>query len=297
MWGAVTEVADVLVTGATGLIGSHLVACLGGQADVVAVARSAREGSGPARVRWITHDLAEPALPADLPRVDTVVHLAQSRRFRDFPGAAPEIFAVNVASTAQLLDWAWRTGAARFVYASTGGVYAPRSGDAPLGEDDPVAPGPSLGYYAASKRCGELLAETYHGHLTVIVLRFFFVYGPGQSATMLIPRLIESVAQGRAVTLQGRDGLRLNPVHVDDAVSAAVRALDLQESQTVNVAGPEVLTLRRMTEILGATVGREPRFDVADGDPPSLVADTARMARVLVAPRVRFTDGVAELAG
>jgi nucleoside-diphosphate-sugar epimerase len=227
-------------------------------------------------------------------RVDTVVHPAQSSHFRDFPERARDIFEVNVGSTARLLEWARRSGAIRFVHASSGGLYG--HGDQRFREDDAVIDSGPLGYYLASKHSAELLVEAYGSLLVVVILRFFFVYGPGQRPSMLIPRLVRATADGKPISLQGCDGIRLNPVHVDDAVAAVCHALQLTDSQKVNVAGPEVLSLRQIAGTIGRHLGVAPSFAVdLLARPRHLVGDTTKMAAVLGAPRVRFAEGVAEL--
>lgn len=274
-------VKKLLITGARGLLGSHLVPLLGERWEVVALDRDVA-------------DLARPLDAAALPpRIDAVVHLAQSSRFRDFPDGARDLFEVNLARLAQLLDHARRAGAGHFVHASTGSVYA-RSA-APLTEDMPTAPPDSIGFYPATKLAGELLAQSYAPFMTVGSLRYFFIYGPGQRHDMLVPRLIDSVGSGKPVTLQGHDGLRLNPVHAADAAAATAAALALERSAIVNVAGPETLSIRAMAEAIGERLGVEPRFAAAEGEPGDLVADTARMRALLSVPERRFRDQLDEL--
>jgi len=282
----------LLVTGASGLLGARFVALAASQGhEVCAVGRSAPEPPQP-NVRWIAMDLARPldrsALP---PQIDAVLHLAQSRRFREFPDGAGDVFAVNVARTAELLDYAHGAGATHFVLASTGGVYAPSA--EPLTEDSALATKP--GFYPASKRAAELLAHPYAGLMTVGILRFFFIYGAGQGSDMLMPRLVASVRDGRPIQLQGNDGLSLNPVHVDDAAAAVLAATEMEESATVNVAGPSTVTLREIAGLIGAELGVEPRFELDEGSAPSLVADTARMRRVLAEPRTDLQAAIGEL--
>jgi len=282
----------LLVTGASGLLGARFVALAASQGhEVCAVGRSAPEPPQP-NVRPIAMDLACPldrsALP---PQIDAVLHLAQSRRFREFPDGAGDVFAVNVARTAELLDYAHGAGATHFVLASTGGVYAPSA--EPLTEDSALATKP--GFYPASKRAAELLAHPYAGLMTVAILRFFFIYGAGQGSDMLMPRLVASVREGRPIQLQGDDGLSLNPVHVDDAAAAVLAATEMEESATVNVAGPSTVTLREIAGLIGAELGVEPRFELDEGSAPSLVADTARMRRVLAEPRTDLQAAIGEL--
>ena len=283
--------ADVLLTGATGLLGSTVVTELARNRDVVALARRPPLEDGGAR--WLVHDLRSPALPDDLPStVDAVVHLAQAREFRDFPARATDVFAVNVASTALLADWACRVGARHLVVASSGAVYRP--GAEPHREDEPVG-GPDVpSYYASTKLAAEMLARAYSSELTVTILRPFFIYGRGQES-MLLPRLIASVRAGTPVRLDGGEGMRFNPVHVSDAAAAVSAALVQEASWVVNVAGPEVLTLRTAVELLGEALAIEPRFDVRDTAPTDFVADVSTMTARLGAPSVRMADVVAEL--
>lgn len=286
--------SNLLITGATGLVGSHLLPRLAPDHQVWAVAR--QTPAEPGAVAWLHHDLSEPRLPEAMPEgIDTVIHLAQSPHFRDFPGAAPHVYEVNLGSTARLLDWAQRSGVKRFIYASSGGVYG--FGDRPFGEEDPPATEP-LGYYLATKRSSELLVESYASQFTVVILRFFFIYGRGQRPDMLIPRLIGNIKAGNPLTLQGPEGLRMNPLHASDAARAVEACLELTQSETLNVGGGEVLSLRRIAEIIGARVGVEPRFQVdAAASPRNLVGRIDKLSRLLGAPQVAFADGVAELCG
>lgn len=285
--------ASVLVTGATGLLGSRVIEDLHGEHEVTALARR-QPLEAPPSVRWLVHDLSEPHLPHKLPaRIDAVVHLAQSRSFREFPNRALDIFNVNVGSTALLLDWATRAGAQTFVYASTGGVYPPTFG-AHVEDERVDLSAPS--FYVGSKLAGEALAHAYASELVVVVLRFFFIYGPGQDRSMLIPRVVDSVASGQPISLQGQDGIRVTPTHVDDAASAVTGALRLSTSVTVNVAGPEVLSLRQVGDIVGSRLGTSPTYRVSDDSPSChFVADISTMMALLGAPRTTFEEGVGEL--
>jgi UDP-glucose 4-epimerase len=272
----------VLVTGATGLVGRHLVQSLEHTADVWALARDQAPSSTGAQ--WIGVDLAAPDFSSSLPsRADTVIHLAQSPHYHEFPEQAADVFAVNVASTARLLDWSRRVGVRRFVLASAGGV-----------DREPY--GGRGAYYLATKRSSELLAHAYRDCFTVIILRFFFVYGRGQRRSMLVPRLVDAVKDGRPITLAGRDGLRLNPVHVDDAGRAIERAAVLDASAVFDVAGPDVLTLRALGDVIARKTGRDAVY-VADpaAEAVDLIGDIGPMSIHLAAPVRPFSSGIDDL--
>src|SRR5207247_1694483 len=163
-----------------------------------------------------------------------------------------DIFAVNTASTAHLLDFARRAGARTFVYASSGGVYG--GGDAPLHEGGAIKPD---NFYAASKAAAEAIVHAYAPEITAVVLRYFFIYGRGQR-DMLVPSLVARIHRGEPVTLQGNDGIHINPIHAEDAAAATVAALSLREPDTINVAGPQPVTLRSLVYQIGALVAQPP---------------------------------------
>jgi UDP-glucose 4-epimerase len=271
----------VLVTGATGLVGGRLLPVLAERHDVVALARRPVDG-----FETLVADLSgEPELPE---RVDAVVHLAQSPRFREWPEGAADMYAVNVHATFRLLEQARSAGVRHFVQASTGAVYAPS--DAPLREDDPVAPS---GFYARSRLAAEVLAAGYADQFSAVVLRPFFIYGPEQTG-MLVPALASRVLAGEEVTVQGDPGIAITPIHVDDAVRAVVAAVELEQPAVVNVAGAETVTMTGLVTLLAELAGREPRIRHAAGGAPDLVADIGRMRSLLgVEPAVTLREGLA----
>ncbi len=284
--------AAVLVTGAAGFIGQHLVAALADRHDVYGLGRGARPEATPPAVQWLLHDLTAPALPGAMPsRVDTVVHLAQSQQYRRFPVAVSDVFDVNLRATMLLLDWAQRTGAHRFVLLSTGGVSG--TGERPLREDQPYVGAGPLAFYFATKYSAEILAHSFSSLLSDVILRPFFVYGPNQKPNMLMPRLIARITRGEPVSLQGAEGIHLNPVHVDDCVRAIEASFALDGSHVINVAGPEVLSLRNIAETIGGVLGRPPVFEYDEkARPGHMVADISRMRAVLAPPTIAFADGI-----
>jgi UDP-glucose 4-epimerase len=285
----------ILLTGATGFVGGRLLRSLAAEHEVYAIARGQHAGLDPA-ARWLFQDLAAPQWSVDLPsRIDAVVHLAQSRHFRDFPARADDIYGISTGATARLLDWSAKSGVRNFIFASTGGVYG--ASDGPVKESDALgeADGP-LGFYFATKRCGEMLGMRYASAFSFMALRFFFVYGSGQPKQMLLPRLANNIRVGEPISLQGPDGINLNPTHVDDAVAAIRGCFGLTESGIVNIAGPETVSLRTVAEHLGRKLGREPVLKVdAAAKPGHLVADIERMTRLLGAPVIGIDAGLSEL--
>lgn len=280
----------LVVTGATGFVGRSLCQRLRKEGhDVWEIRRPASAPSAESSVEWIRCDLYDridfSGWPSD---IDTVIHLAQSARYREFPEGADDVFNVNVRSTFDLLAYAAQTGVGQFVFASTGGVVGHK--DRKTATDAPDEQQP-LDFYLTSKSAAELLVESYVGRLSTAILRCFFVYGPGQTRDRLIPRLIDNIRGGKPVTLHGEAGIEMNPVFVDDAVKAFALALESETDVRMDVAGNEVLSLREIGRTIGDVVRREPIFDVQPPqNPSSLVGETDSAHHSQ--PSVTFAEGI-----
>jgi UDP-glucose 4-epimerase len=275
----------LLLTGATGFLGRALVPLLVRRDRVVALHRPGTHPPELNGVQWVPQDLAQP-LTQDLPdRVDAVLHLAQSRRFREFPDGAVDVMAINVLATTRLLDYCRRAGGSTFLFASSGAVIG-RSARC-IREDDRPAPDT---LYGVSKHAGEQAVAQYRSLFRCHALRYFFIYGPGQRS-MMMPSIVERIASGEDVQLAGDDGISINPVYVDDAARATAGVLDLAEHSTINIAGPETVTIRELAEIIGLELGIEPRFARVPSQ-PDLVASIARMSNLLTPPTTTPQDGI-----
>jgi UDP-glucose 4-epimerase len=192
--------------------------------------------------------VAEGGLP---PRADAVVHLATSRRHREFPAAAPDLFQVNVAAATVLLDYAWRVGAQQFILGSTGTVYEPYATD-PLSEDQAVAPS---SFFAATKVAVEHLMRCYAPFFATLSLRLFFPYGPGQT-DRLIPSLVEAVRSRHPIRLPAQgEGIRFTPTFIDDIVDVFTAAILGQWGGIFNVAAPELFSLQQLVNKLSVLTG------------------------------------------
>jgi nucleoside-diphosphate-sugar epimerase len=277
----------VLVVGARGFVGARLCAALARTGHDV-VAMSSRNGSG--------LDAASGALREDfaIPGETRVVfYLAASPAHRGGAETAEHLFAVNTLGAVAVASRAAAAGVERFVYASTGNVYAPSF--APLPETAPLR---RDDWYALSKIHAEEALALFRPRMDVVVARLFGVYGPGQ-ANRLVPNLLDSVRQGRPLTVQRHPddpaddgGLRISLCHVDD-VAAIMARLGIEGGPPcVNVASGEVISVRRIAETAGRLLGRD--AVIARSDTPrafDLVADTALLNRTLEHAFVPFAAG------
>ena len=278
--------SEIVVTGGTGFLGQAVLRHLTARGDeVVALKRPGSSAPAIDGVRWVEQNLAgglDDSLPS---RAVAVIHLAQSRRYREFPEGAVDVFEVNASATVRLLDYGRRVGAEAFIYASSGAVYEP--GPKPVAESDIAKPG---NFYAMSKLAGEQALGQFRSHLNAHALRFFFIYGPGQR-NMFIPGLVDRVRNGQDVILAGPTGISVNPVYVEDAAAAVIASLKLDQSRTLNVAGLEVVSVREIAELTGQLLGAAPSFAV--GEPTAdLVASTVEQTAALGKPQTGFEEGL-----
>ena len=277
------------MTGATGFVAQHLVPALAHEHAVVALGHDRQRIAAAAGVEALEVDLREPGFEARLPAVDAIVHLAQANV--PFPDGAADLFAVNAASTAGLLEHARRVEAGRFVFASSASVYG--LGDRPWSESDPPV---ASDFYSATKLAAERFVGAYRGYFGTTVMRLVAPYGPGQRNRM-IPRLIASVREGRPITLNADGRPRMNPIYVDDVTRVVEAALASDGHQLLNVAGDDVASIRELGETIGRTLGVEPAFEPGDARTGDVVADNRRLHETFALEQlVTLEEGIARAA-
>ena len=278
----------ILLTGGTGFIGSVLGPRLiaAGHELFCACRRPETPVAFGSRVAWDGEKSIESgAFPT---AVDVVIHLAQSRSYRHFPADSREMFAVNVSMTMQLLEWAARSGVRQFCLASSGAVYEPFG--RPLSEDAALAPS---GFLGASKLASEVIARPFSSVLALSVLRLFFPYGPGQH-DRLIPELIRRVRSGAAIHVAANgEETHLAPIFVDDVVKVIGASIASSWTETLNVAGPEAVSIRKIANIIGRHLGIEPKFETVNMPSTDIIPDLRRLAsRIELSNFTRFEEGL-----
>jgi len=307
----------VLVTGAAGFIGSHLVDALLARGDRVlgvdnfddfydpAIKRAniaaARCSSAFTMAEADVRDPAALGAAMDTIEPDVVVHMAARAGVRPSI-AAPALYAdVNVRGTAALLDAARARGISRAVVASSSSVYGNAS-RVPFSEDDaaisPVSP------YAATKRAAELLCETFAGlepRLRIVSLRFFTVYGPRQRPDLAIHKFAALISSGRPIPVYGDGSSSRDYTYVTDTVQGVLGAIERTRDPEVrhevyNLGESQTTTLSELIALLEDALGRKAMIDRLPpqaGDVSCTFADISRARDTLgYAPAVPIRDGI-----
>ena len=284
----------ILVTGANGLLGRNICNNLVKENwEVHAVVKS----EPPIKldsINYVYADLSKDIAFDNFPiNISCVLHLAQSNRYKDFPDGATDVFKVNVSSTHQLLEYARKNNVSHFIYASSGGVYSPSIDT--LNEKSPILEQCKLGLYLGSKISGEILVQTYSAILQTSIIRPFFIYGSGQKRNMLLPRLYDNISNNTPIVLDNENGISINPIHVDDAAKSVIALLNETNSSIYNLAGPENLSLRQISEYIGEFTGQDPIFQNSGGGTSDIIADISLMKQNLHSPIFSLSEYIHDL--
>jgi nucleoside-diphosphate-sugar epimerase len=231
----------VLVTGATGLVGRHVVARLAAAGhDVTALARGAGTSAVlPAGVRRVSFDLvAGPGLDECIDGHDGIVHAAGPV---DAAGSVEALRAVHVQGTARLARAAAMARVRTFVHVSSLAVHAPPVGTEPIDESAPLRERfPGWMAYASAKRDAERVLEEAGraGRFALRVLRPGVVLGPGDRHTT--PRMLRALRRRLPVRI-GAATLRVPCVCAEDLADAVRLALERPDPgrEAYLIVGPD----------------------------------------------------------
>ncbi len=299
--------AEYLVTGGAGFIGSHIVDELLARGDEVRVldnlATGKRENLAHClkRIDFIEGDIRdlETCLRA-CAGIDYVLHqaaLGSVPRSIEDPLTSHE---VNVTGTVKMLLAARDAGVKRFVYAASSSTYGDHPGlpkvEGRIG--NPLSP------YAVTKYADELYASVFgrcYGVETV-GLRYFNVFGPRQDPysqyAAVIPLFVSALLRGEAPTINGDGEQTRDFTYVGNAVAANLLACTAPAAagEVFNIACNERISLNtlygRLQELLGTEISAEygpPRV----GDVRDSLADIDKARRLLgYADIVKFDEGL-----
>lgn len=306
----------VLVTGADGFIGSHLVERLvAAGADVRAFCLYNSQGSwgwlddAPLETRRRLDarlgDIRDARfVEAACEGIDTVFHLAALIAI-PYSYVAPESYVeTNVGGTLNVLEGARRARVRRFVHTSTSEVYGTPN-DVPIRESHPMR---AQSPYAATKVAADQLALSYWAsfELPVMVLRPFNTYGPRQSARAVLPTILTQLLRGKQEIELGNLAPKRDLTFVADTVDGFLRAAtaDTAVGTSVQLGTGHTASVREIFDlcckVLGAkaTVKQDARRLRPDkSEVQILLSDPSRAKQVLGwVPQTSLEQGLRQTA-
>lgn len=274
---------SVLLSGATGLVGSFLVDVLlskGIDCTVYALGRS--EEKARARFsKWendphyifIPYDINKPLNRPDLGTIDYVLHMASNTHPMQYSTDPIGTITTNIIGVQNMLEFAVEHHATRFVFTSSNEIYGENRGDVEMFDED------YCGYinsntmragYPESKRCGEALCQAYKAQkgLDVVIPRPTRSYGPTMlmSDTKAISQFIRKGIAGEDIVLKSAGTQYYSYTYMADAVSGLLYVLLKGENgEAYNIADERSdIMLKDLAATIACIAGKKVVFEIPD---------------------------------
>jgi UDP-glucuronate 4-epimerase len=321
----------VLLTGAAGFIGSHVVSRLLARGDVVVGVDNLNDYYDPALKRArlarfsgskaytdVRADVADRTAMSDLfaaHRPDRVVHLAAQAGVRYSITNPNAYIDSNLVGFANILEGCRHNEVRHLVYASSSSVYGANTNlpfSAHQNVDHP------LSLYAASKKANELMAHTYSAlyKLPTTGLRFFTVYGPWGRPDMALFLFTKNILEGKPIDVFNHGQHTRGFTYIDDIVEGIIRVLDhvaecdvawsgaspdpatsFAPYRIYNIGSDVATPLMRYIELIEDALGRKAELNLLPlqpGDVPATCANVSDLMRdVGYRPQTSVEVGVA----
>lgn len=280
----------ILLVGGNGYIGKNLLSKLMNiNTEVINFSTSIGNGIDPTSGTF-KNSISIPA------GTYAVVYLAQSPFYRDFPNNSSHLLSVNSVSAVKVAEAAREVGVEKFIYLSTGAVYAPSF--IPLSENFCLR---KDNLYALSKIHAEECLNLFRDYMDVIIVRPFCVYGPGQQGK-LIPNLIESIKNKKPIILQPRtknniqeQGLRISLCYINDLVDILIKLIFQKSQDCINIASPEALSILQIASKISEKLEIDLNFTFSDKNRDTdLIANTEKIFKIH-SEFIRFDEGISNV--
>lgn len=277
---------SILITGATGLIGSFLIDVLmeknlcGLKCKIYAIGRNTEKAKAKFAnhfesplFEFVMHDINEPLQLDNVECIDYVIHLASNTHPVAYATDPIGTITANIIGTNNLLKFAVDYHTQRFAFASSNEIYGENRGDVEFFDET------YCGYidsntlragYPESKRCGEALCQAYkkQKNLDVVIPRFTRSYGPTmlKSDTKAISQFIKKGVKGENIVLKSSGTQYYSYTYVADAVSGFLTVLLNGESgEAYNIADESSdIMLKDLAKIIAAFAGTKVVFELPD---------------------------------
>jgi len=225
---------------------------------------------------------------------DTIFHLAALPRVQYSIENPVETAEVNIFGTQNVFEVARKGGVRRVVYSASSSAYGDQD-SMPLHES--MIPNPKSPY-GLQKYVGELYAKVWSEiyNLETVSLRYFNVYGPGQSDNgayaLVIAKFLKQKNEGGAMTITGDGEQTRDFTHVSDVVNANILAMESEKvgkGEVINIGAGKNVSIKKIAELIGGEVKHIP----ARLEPHDTLADNSK-ARELLGwePKVSIEEGI-----
>jgi len=218
--------SNVLITGGSGFLGTHLTEALLESGAKVLIADIHPPALRHERLKYIECDISKASDLDKIPKdIDYIYHLAAIANQIDCEKDYELGFRVNVQGTFNMLSFAKDLGVKKFIFPSAASLYGKYPRYVPIDEEHPIDPADSV--YLTTKRFGEILCETfYHKYaLPVLYFRLFNTFGEGQRKGYLFTTLLSQAIHNGSVDLWNDKPVR-DFVYVKDIIDAFLKGAE-----------------------------------------------------------------------
>ena len=295
----------VLVTGAAGFLGSHMVDRLLGDGHYVigvdnfltGTHRNLEHLSGESRFEFLEHDITQPFDPGP---VQMVFNMASPASPADYGAHGIETLMVGSVGTRNTLEIA-KKNAARFLHCSTSECYGdptvhPQT-ETYWGNVNPIGP---RSVYDEAKRFAEALVMAYHRYEKVDtrLVRIFNTYGPRLQANdgRVISNFLRQALTEEDLTIYGDGSQTRSFCYVSDQIEGQIRLMQSNAHTPVNIGNPVEFTILECAREVLAVTGSKSRMifePLPEDDPKQRRPDITRARQILGwEPKIQLPEGL-----
>ncbi len=302
----------ILVTGGAGFIGSHVCDRLLEKGHKVICLDNFNDYYDPRiKKKNISHNLKNPNFKLEKiditefeelkkvfekHNIQKIIHLAARAGVRPSIRQPDLYFDVNVKGTQNLLELSRRNSIKTFIFGSSSSVYG-NNKTIPFSEkhstDNQISP------YAASKKCGEILCNSYSKlyNLNITCLRFFTVYGPRGRPDMAPYKFTDLISKGNPIEMYGDGTSKRDYTYVADIVDGIIKSLEKNyRFEIINLGNSEPIELKKFILIIEKTLNKKAEIiqkPIPQGDVNITYADISKAKQLLqYEPKTSIEQGI-----
>jgi|TARA_B100001964_G_C14185146_1_gene578254 UDP-glucose 4-epimerase len=243
----------ILVTGGSGFIGLTLVRHLLDNGNEVKVVDLRKPNIEHKNLKFINKSIMD-ELAEDIHGCDVVYHFAAMLGVDNSDNKPLETMRINLEGSVNVFKSAVEAGVKRMIYASSSEVYGePR--ELPIKEDSVKGP---ISTYGVSKLAAEIYAKAYNHEFgtDIKIVRFFNVYGPGQSNNFVVPIFINNALKNKPLKVFG-EGLQTRCfTYVEDIADGVLKVLEKGKAgEAYNIGNNKPTTILELAQVVKELTG------------------------------------------
>jgi len=263
----------ILVTGGAGFIGKHLVKFLIEKGNVVTIFDDCSNAEKSSVASLV--NMGAKIIEGDITKLeditnatkehDVVVHLAAKISVEESIKNPSETFHINVNGTRNVLVACEKNRVKKLVVASSAAVYGESLPGVKLTEDSKINP---ISPYGESKGIMEREIREFitKYNINCVILRFFNIYGVGQSPEYagVITKFIKRIAMNKPLEIFG-DGMQTRDfVSIKDVINSIYDAIENGKNGTYNIASGKTITIKELAEFMISLSGKDLKIIYSD---------------------------------